>query len=615
MIYLVKIDGVSIPLQHVMSVSTSEISLNFAGDKLISSKTTIDLSNHNYSYDDRQGTGGLFEAITWYNSIVTVYNNETSELIWEGRLKKVELDDGKLITRLTVNDYIQDLVDTVCVINALNVTVAEVIWQILTDADLLNIPESRLIKSGFEIGISQQQNSKINIAYTAQDNQKCIAVLEELCKSYSNSHLFQRDNKIGYWVWTQYTGILGTPIYDGDILPGSYNQSSDDSKICNEYSIAWNNTSVVEYATGSDAASKTAYGSGKLFSVPGDKVESTAPASFKILFVTSAGAAEIGASILARYKNIKKTCTFQAGYHLNYIFLGDVLDLRFSPFTREPVRVVSMKPARDKRQIEFTCEYVNSPQVVTLDLTAPDPVQMFEALYFEGAVFLKWSHSTATDLMNYKLYFSTSEGYWGDEFNAGKFSPITIPVSSISFIDGDCFYIFDPVDAEKTYYFRVSAVDSSYNESGRSNVVSVTAPSAAEELYENRYNLAGNPYQGFTLDMSNPGSGTGLSEWAEYDTAEFGTAEFAPTAVYESAIIRKSAGFGLLVFRSVGDTGDVMIQYRPYTEGVFGAWSTLTDAYAGSFLDLQRAEEVQWRVVFNSPNWSDVDKFIVREVA
>jgi hypothetical protein len=146
MIYDVRIDGVAVPSKHVMSVSTSEISLNFAGDKLISSKTTIELSNHNYDYDDRQGTGGLFEAITWYNSIVTIYNNETDELLWEGRLKKVEIDDGKIVTKLTVNDYIQDLVDTVCVINALNVTVAEVIWQILTDAEYLNIPESRLIR-------------------------------------------------------------------------------------------------------------------------------------------------------------------------------------------------------------------------------------------------------------------------------------------------------------------------------------------------------------------------------------------------------------------------------------------------------------------------------------
>jgi len=181
MIYRGTIDGVIIPSQHIMSVSTSDISLNFAGDKLISSKTTIELSNMGYNYDDRQGTGGLFEAIDWYNSIVIIYDDETDELLWEGRLKKVEIDDGKMTTRLTVNDFIQDLVDTVCVINMLNVTPAEAVWAILTDTSRLAIPESRLIKSGFEIGISQQQTTKINITYTSTNNKKCISVLEELC--------------------------------------------------------------------------------------------------------------------------------------------------------------------------------------------------------------------------------------------------------------------------------------------------------------------------------------------------------------------------------------------------------------------------------------------------
>ncbi|PKL17868.1 MAG: hypothetical protein CVV49_08810 [Spirochaetae bacterium HGW-Spirochaetae-5] len=356
--YRAAIDGVTITSKHIMSVSTSEISLNFAGDKLISSKTTIELSNVDYSYDDRQGTGGLFEAIDWYNSIVIVYDDETDELLWEGRLKKVEIDDGKMVTRLTVNDFIQDLVDTVCVINLLNVTPAEAVWEILTDASRLAIPESRLIKSGFEIGISQQQGTKLNVIYTTQANEKCIAVLEKLCKG-SASHLFQRDNKIGFWVWTQYTGILGTPIYNSDILPGSYSQYTDDALIFNQYSIAWNNVGTVAYSTGTDSASSALYGAGKQFAIPEDSVEDTSASAFKILYVSSAGAAEIGAKILARHKDIKKICKFTTGYHLNYISLGDILDLRYSPFTREPVRVTSFKPSRDKRQIEFTCEYVN----------------------------------------------------------------------------------------------------------------------------------------------------------------------------------------------------------------------------------------------------------------
>jgi len=614
MIYRGTIDSVIIPPQHIMSVSTSDISLNFAGDKLISSKTTIELSNMGYNYDDRQGTGGLFEAIDWYNSIVIIYDDETDELLWEGRLKKVEIDDGKMTTRLTVNDFIQDLVDTVCVINMLNVTPAEAVWAILTDTSRLAIPESRLIKSGFEIGISQQQTTKINITYTSTNNKKCISVLEELCID-SGSHIFHRDNKIGFWVWTQYTGILGAPIYNSDILPGTYNQYTDDSKIYNQYSIAWNNGGSVAYATGSDSASAALYGAGKQFAVPADTVEETSSSSFKILYVTSAGAAEIGAKILARYKNIKKICTFSTGYHLNYISLGDILDLRYSPFTREPVRVTAFKPSRDKRQIEFTCEYVNYPQIVALDLVAPDPVQMFEALYFEGSILLRWSHCNKSDLMLYKLYFSTSEGYWGSEFNGGRFSPITIPLSSVTFLEGDCFYKFTPVDPDKTYYFRVSATDTSYNESEKSNTASAAVPSADEQLFENRFNLAGNPYQGFTLDISNPAAGEGLAEWAEYDTAEFDTDVFAPTAVYESAVLRKVSGFNLLVFRSVGDIGDVVVQSRVYNNEVFSPWSDIVDCYGLSNISLQGKEYIQYRVIFNSPHWTDTDKFIIREVS
>ncbi|PKL17867.1 MAG: hypothetical protein CVV49_08805 [Spirochaetae bacterium HGW-Spirochaetae-5] len=421
---------------------------------------------------------------------------------------------------------------------------------------------------------------------------------------------------------------------------------------------------------------------------------------------------------------------------------------------------------------------------------------------------------------------STSEGYWGTEFNGGRFSPITIPLNSVVDIEGDCLYIFTPVDPEKTYYFRVSATDTSYNESEKSNTVSLTAPIDVEQnlynplldeygslwttyggavvstavkkfgkrslyldginshlyksinisgnkwciegefyltatpangaslfqcgnkniyvirsssnykvslylssngttwdisfnllsstvmdlnkfyhialeydgtkyvLYingipeitkvssvnilaasycriasptyyatkgyvdevritvgairyggaftpslsrfpkdslgttnallhfetgpddsENRYNLAGNPYQGFILDMTNPGAGSGNTEWAEYDIAEFDTAEFTPTAVYQSAVLRKIGGYNRIIYRTIGGPGDVMIQYRTYSSGIFGAWSDLQDCYNTTTLDLQGNEFIQYRVVFNSPNWTDSDKFMIKEVS
>lgn len=615
MLYNVTIGTTAIPQKHVLEVKTSEFTIEFPGSKLISSVTEVELSNHDYNYDDRQGTDGFFETLSWYNLIVTIYDNENDELIWEGRLKKIQIDDGKMTVRLTVNDYIQELVDTVCICNLINVTVAEAIRTILVDPDYLNIPEDRLIASGFDIGISRQQNRKINITYTSTDNQKCISILEELCR-ISGSHLFQRDNKIGYWAWTQYDGVLGTPIYDSDILPGSYNQSTDDSKILNAFSIAWNNSSVVAYATDTDTASAALYGSGKQFAMPSDEVDDTASSAFKILYTTEAGAKEVIASLKARYKDLKKTCTFTGKKHLSYISLGDVLDLKFTPFTREPVIVTAIKPSREKREIEFTCEYYNYPEVISLDLTAPDAVVMLEPVYYNGSVYLRWSQSTASDLMLYKLYFSTSEGYWGGEFNNGKFSPVSIPASNITqYVNTDCLYEFTPVDPGVTYYFRVSAVDESYNESEYSNIVSLTVPSTVESAYENIYNLTGDLFQGLTLDITNPESGTGLTDWAEYDKAEYDEDVYAPTAVYESPVMRKSAGFNTLAYLTYGDRGDIQIQWRTYAGSSFGAWSALQDAYIAGTVDLEDNEYFQFRVIFYSPYWTDEDKFILREVA
>lgn len=611
--YSVIIDGTSVTEKHVLSVSTSEISFDFAGDKLISSKTTIELSNTDYTYDDRPGTGGFFEDENWYNWIVRVYDTDEDVIIWEGRLKKIEIEDGKRIVKLTVNDYVQDMVDTVCVISMLDATPAEVIYAILTDTDYLAIPEDRIILGGFESGEAAQQGTKIDIDINQNDNQKCIAVIEELCKN-SCSHIFQRENKIGYWVWSAYHGVLGNTVEDSDILPGSYSQWSDDSQIINSYNIAYKNGASVSYATGSDSGSVTNYGAGKQFSMPSSAVESTAAADFNILYTTQAGAAAIGALVLARYKDIKRMCRFTAGYHLNYINLGDILDLRFSPFTREPVRVISIRPNREKQTIEFECEAVNYPEVYVLNTTAPDAVELITAVQFDNDIHLLWSKCNSTDLMLYKVYFSTVEDYWAGEYCGGLFSPVSVPYNNVAFVETDCFYQFGPVLPGVTYYFRVSCVDLYGNESECSNVVSVTAASASLDLF-NMYNLDGNLLQGLTLDMDNPYSGDGLDGWAEYDTAEYDTDVYAPTALYESGAMYKEGGWQAVQYRTLCGNGDIQLQHRYYDGTSWGAWSTAVNADVYGFIDLESEETFQFRVIFNSPGWSDADTLIVKEIS
>jgi len=370
MIYTVYIDTALLNSKYVKDVNTSKIEFEFAGKKLISSKTEIVLSNDRYIFDDRQNTGGFFVDYNWYNVTVQVYRPD-NENIWEGRLKQIKKSDKDRTVTLVVADYVQDMVDTVCVISESGITAAEAMYDILTDPDYLNIPEDRLIISSFELAIATQQNRLIDIIISVQDNHKCIAVLEELCR-ISNSHVYREENKIGCWTWSEYSGVLGTSIRDSDYEPGSYSDETEDDKIINEYSIVRKDGGGIAYETGQNSASIAKYGAGKVITMPEEKNEGTTPSDFNIIYTTAAGANEAGQSILQRYAYVKKLCQFSTGYHMSFVRLGDVVDLRFKPFTREPVRITSLKPDYKKNTIQYEAEYVNYPEVVSIDTTPPD---------------------------------------------------------------------------------------------------------------------------------------------------------------------------------------------------------------------------------------------------
>ena len=242
----------------------------------------------------------------------------------------------------------------------------EIIYYILTEN--LKIPESRIVKGGFEEAKLLQTNELLNISLSSSDNQKCISVLSDLCSVYSESYLYMHESDISYWQWITYNGVLGTPIYDKDVVPGSFSQEVLD-EIYNEYTIAYNNGGTASYSVGKDKASQEKYGDGKVFASPKNKPESLSSVNFKILFASQTGAISVGEKKLLRYKEIRKQCRFTTDISLNYLQLGEVLDLRFSPFTREPVRIIGIKEDQTKRTVSFTAELVNYPKVIKLDIT------------------------------------------------------------------------------------------------------------------------------------------------------------------------------------------------------------------------------------------------------
>ncbi len=97
------------------------------------------------------------------------------------------------------------------------------------------------------------------------------------------------------------------------------------------------------------------------------------------------------------------------------------------------------------------------------DTTPPPVPSNLEAISGDGEVELSWSAVSASDLDGYNVYRSTS--------SIGSLSGLTplngSPLSQASFTDSD-------VSNGTLYYYRVSAVDDSDNESGGSGEVEVT---------------------------------------------------------------------------------------------------------------------------------------------
>jgi fibronectin type 3 domain-containing protein len=78
-------------------------------------------------------------------------------------------------------------------------------------------------------------------------------------------------------------------------------------------------------------------------------------------------------------------------------------------------------------------------------------------------IILKWQASTEADLSGYRVYYGNSNRSYGP----------SIPTGNVT------SYSLDNIEAGKTYYLAVTALDSAGNESGYSGEVSATIPSAS----------------------------------------------------------------------------------------------------------------------------------------
>ena len=109
----------------------------------------------------------------------------------------------------------------------------------------------------------------------------------------------------------------------------------------------------------------------------------------------------------------------------------------------------------------------SGPSVVALaevpDLTPPAVPESLSAVADTGKLSLRWRRSSASDLRGYRVYRSNAAG--------GTFGLLSLqPQRAPAFTDAV------PVRADHPFYYRVTAVDSAFNESAPSAVVAVRPP-------------------------------------------------------------------------------------------------------------------------------------------
>jgi len=603
--YRVYINDEELHEDDIFDIKKSSYDLDFAGDKLISNKTEITLANYHYKFDTRKGSKGYFENIDWFNNPVRVVDDRDGSVFFEGRLKNVKLFDRNLTVILYVSDYLQDMTDTVCVIDELDITPADAIYKILTNPDYLNIPEEKIIKGAFDFGAILQADRRVKIGFNVEDNVQCISVIEELCRISCYSKVFLVDNRVSYWVWQPYFGAQGFPV--DEIMPGSYSEEVVHD-IINEFSIAYQSGTNVLRESGQHEASRAKYGAGKAFLMPDRNVESTLAADYKILYKTSDGAAAVGSEIINRFKDARKVCKFQISDELSFLQLGNDLELKFKPFVREPVRITGIEPNIKQALITATAEFLNYPDVYPVDRNVPEAPEMISAFRIDDdRVAVIWVPFSG-EFNSYVLHFSRTTANWDDLLINNQRSPIQILPDGL--IDGYFYKILEGFSGGATFYFKMRILGENYLLSEFSNIVKTEYTTAGSA---NLFRLTGNIYEGLVIDSANPGGGSAPDGWTRYGTALYDEDAYAPAAMYESELLHSPGGFTHIITEGHGDPGDIVLQQRSYSGGVYGPWSTPVDT-TGQKLSSITGESVQIRVIFNSPRWTDEDKFIIKEI-
>lgn len=476
----VYVNDIKIPDSDIVKISEpAEEKLQFNFSNLISAKISVDIVNIDKSKYDDTYAGALFNTLVWFNATLKIIDTSLDLIIWEGRIKNLKRNEGKKVLTIESTNYIKDIIDTTCVLTLgglSNVTPAEMVYTILKD--VVGIPETAIHKTSFDNAkaIQAANSGYIILNYTAENNIKCSAVINEILRITSSS-LYTINNIIYYHQFSVYAGGLNTLIDESNIITSTFTDEYNSDNIFNDYKVAYKSSdTVVAFASPGTTPSyitlsKSKYGT-RYFNVPDEDQGSTTPADFKILLKSQNSALYYGGLVLASSHYQKKICKFNiTNDFTSKIYLNTLIDVDYENLVREPMRIIERKI--NKKDLSVTAEMLNFPYAgIERDKIKPEAVKLVSVINdIDNKVRLQWTKSEDGGFGSYQVEFTTSPSDFTNTYSNEGYSPILLETPEM--LNGLCtMYLTGFLNSAK-YYFRIKVRDSAGNIGIASNILTL----------------------------------------------------------------------------------------------------------------------------------------------
>jgi hypothetical protein len=470
------IDNYPVPTDDIISSIKGDESMGFNGDFTISDEYELQLDNIDRTKYDPNIAGSLFYHGANIESVITQFDTEKNRNILDAIIDNVTSDDS--VVTLNLKSRLAGIIDKNCQYsNSSDKTPAQVIYELLTGAANGNIDPAYIVYAGFQTAIALQTAHSlfvdVSIIDAGDDSSTSTMTIGSAINALlklSHCHLFTAKNLIFLYQWQPYAGAIGNRILDIDLVSGSYKQSfsqGDPYPIYKSYSVAYDSGGSTLFAKGGDTTT------GKKFCIPDQSPDSTDSTDLRILIRNATGATWSGAMAMDRFGSLIQLGEFKVFIDLDYIHVGDQVDLCFDEFSNEPCLVYDREVDDENGTISLKVIFLNTPyERFSRDVIAPDAPELISAELIEGGIILKWNRDDSSDHLGYKIYFTSTPGMWNQEIcNLGQ-SPFDCKAITLSG-DGYIYQILTQLNPWTQYYFKVTAYDSSFNESDFSNTVAL----------------------------------------------------------------------------------------------------------------------------------------------